>query len=724
MRPQLINTILALAFLPSTMCAAGEQKHQFENRRIVLEANVFPEDPFDKAYELNGKPQALQVRRGDVVRVVVSGTLKSRFHTYPVNLKGPNQAAYLSAYKLGPVDGLVAINTLVESTPELVKGIYEYHDSFTWSQDVVILPDAKPGKLAVPIRIRSQACDEKNCEPFTANLEISLEISSKEPIALSPDLAKQVQAVLTPPTPTQRPDTPDKNGNAALNGKAGLKEAGKPLSGTAAEYAATMNRLEARIVRGSSVQIGESSDLLGFILAGIFWGAISLITPCVFPMIPITVSFFLKQSEKEHHRPIQMALIYSATIVVVLTLAAAFLLSVFRSLSINPIMNYALGGLFIFFALSLFGMYDIELPSSLAQFTSSKEGQGGMVGTIFMALTFTIISFACVAPFLGGFGGTAAGTARPLWHNLIGGLAFSVTFASPFFFLALFPTLLRKMPKSGTWLNSVKVVMGFLEVAAAFKFFRSAELITASGAPSLFTFDLVLGVYVALCFLCGLYLLGMYRLPHDTPEENLGVLRMLFAGMFLTFGLYFLPALFKTGDHGVPQRPMGTLYAWVDSFLLPEALQGRELPSTANLTWAVNQAGASYGNNGRPKRVFVDFTGFTCTNCSLNENDVFPKPEIQKLLEDYIIVKLYTDKVPDQFYASGEKVDLERQLADADVNSAFQSKVFNTKQLPLYVILEPQAGDAIQVVGVYPEGRINDVNAFAQFLRDPAGAPR
>src|SRR5205823_3786726 len=193
--------------------------------------------------------------------------------------------------------------------------------------------------------------------------------------------------------------------------------------------------------------------LLTFVLTGMFWGFVSLITPCVFPMIPITVSFFLKQSEKEHHRPVMMATVYCGTIVLVLTIAAAALLNFFRILSINPVMNFGLGLLFVFFALSLFGMYDIELPSFLARYTSERESRGGVVGTVFMALTFTIISFACVAPFLGGFGGTADTASRPFWHTILGGLAFAVTFASPFFVLALFPTLLKAMPKSGAWLN-------------------------------------------------------------------------------------------------------------------------------------------------------------------------------------------------------------------------------------------------------------------------------
>ena len=463
-------------------------------------------------------------------------------------------------------------------------------------------------------------------------------------------------------------------------------------------------------------------DLIAFILAGIFWGGVSLITPCVFPMIPITVSFFLKQSEKEHHKPIAMALVYSATIVIVLTLAAAFLLSAFRWLSINPIMNYGLGALFVFFALSLFGMYDIELPSGLARFTSSKEGKGGMVGTIFMALTFTIISFACVAPFLGGFGGTAGTVARPWWHNILGGLAFAATFASPFFLLALFPTMLRKMPKSGSWLNSVKVVMGFLELAAAFKFFRAAELVQSTAA-TFFTFDLVLGVWIALCFLAGLYLLGVYRLPHDSREEYVGVPSLLFAGVFLGLGVYLMPALFKINSEGEAQRPTGTIYAWVDSFLLPDVHSGKEIKATGNLAYAVAQAREIRQRTGKTQRIFVDFTGKTCTNCRINERNVFSKLEFQRLFQNYIVAQIYTDVVPVDFYSPelrGKLTDNAGRLdADVEVNQNFEFKAFGTLQLPLYVVLEPQTDGKILVLGPYDEGLINNEAAFAEFLHDP-----
>src|SRR5262249_9670782 len=185
------------------------------------------------------------------------------------------------------------------------------------------------------------------------------------------------------------------------------------------------------------------------------------------------------------------------------------------------------------------------------------------------------------------------------------------TFASPFFVLALFPALLKKMPKSGSWLNTVKVVMGFLEFAAALKFFRSSELVLLD-KPVLFTYDLVLGLYVALALLCGLYLLGVYRLPHDSPQEHVSVPRLLFSMAFLGLGFYLMPGLFKSGEARANQRPNGAIFAWLDSFLLPD---GRShLPWTGDLDQGLKEALA------QGKRVFVDFTGVTCTNCSINQN--------------------------------------------------------------------------------------------------------
>lgn len=231
------------------------------------------------------------------------------------------------------------------------------------------------------------------------------------------------------------------------------------------------------------------------------------------------------------------------------------------------------------------------------------------MGVVFMALTFTIVSFACVAPFLGGFGGTAESSGIGPAHRVFGGLAFAATFASPFFVLALFPALLKKLPKSGSWLNSVKVVMGFLELAAAVKFFRAGELVILP-TPAFFSFDLSLGMYIALALLCGLYLLNVYRLPLDSPTENIGVPRMLFGFLFLSLSFYLAPAMFKFGADGEKQRPNGTIYSWIESFLLPEPRDGKgALEWSGNLVDAVEKARKYRQETGKAKLVFVDFTG-------------------------------------------------------------------------------------------------------------------
>ncbi|HZZ82836.1 MAG TPA: cytochrome c biogenesis protein CcdA, partial [Gemmataceae bacterium] len=671
-------------------------------------------------------------RRGQIVRVEIDGTLTDGYNTYPITQRTSQQEPeQLTSWKVEPVAGAKPIWPLHESAPKvgklLGKSYFKFLKHFSWGQDIFVDENA-PGELNVPIKMRIQICNATTCRWFDHTFPVSIDVSDEPLVPMSADIFRRLHE--SRPSIEVVPIESDiKPGLARGNAKGGGSEQGAIISeglisDSHEKYKEAMDNIAAQIVADKAGKGDASADLVAFMLAGVFWGAISLITPCVFPMIPITVSFFLKQSEKEHHRPIVMASVYSLTIVVVLTLAAAFLLSIFRMLSIHPITNYFIGGLFVFFALSLFGMYEIELPTSLAQFTSSREGKGGLVGTIFMALTFTIISFACVAPFLGGFSGTAA-AARPWWHNLLGGLAFSVTFASPFFFLALFPSLLRKLPKSGSWLNSVKVVMGFLELAAAFKFFRTAELIQTAAMPSFFTFDLVLGLWIAMSVLCGLYLIGAFRLPHDTPEDHITVPRLLFGAVFFGLALYLAPALFKVGAAGQPQRPGGAVYAWVDSFLLPESVEGdAEVTHTANLPYAVAAAREEFKRTGTAKRIFLDCTGVTCTNCKINEKSVFTKSRITPLFEPYIFVKLYTDTVPPKYYARDLQPELAsnpgRSKSDAEVvNLPFQKKVFGTEQLPLYVILEPQLDNTIRIISIYDEGRINNEVMFANFLEHP-----
>ena len=428
------------------------------------------------------------------------------------------------------------------------------------------------------------------------------------------------------------------------------------------------------------------------------------------------MSLFLKQSHKSPAQVLKLAAVYCLTIVIVLGASAVFLLSVFRKLSVDPYMNLFLGGLFVAFALSLFGMYDIALPGFLLRSAEKRRGAGGMAGTVFGALAFSIVSFTCVAPFLGGFAGLAASGNFAQWELVLAGVTFAAAFASPFFVLALFPSLLKKLPKSGGWLDTVKAVMGFLELAAAFKFFRTAEL-RLLAHPEYFTYDTVLAAWVAIAFAAGLYLLNLYRLPHDDHgEHNVGVVRLLIGLGFLGLAVYLAPALLRTGGPGSPsQRPSGVVYAWVDAFLLPDGE-----PWSADLPGAVTKLRDEKADVKAAKGlIFLDFTGVTCTNCRYNENNVFSRPEVRGLLQKYTLVQMYTDEVPAAAYMVPPP-DADRR-DEARVNLQFQRDAFKDETLPLYAILEPQVSGGVKVVSIYDEGKINNVPGFVAFLKKPLG---
>jgi thiol:disulfide interchange protein DsbD len=651
---------------------------------IDFSVSLSPQDPFSEANQVGATLK--EVHPGEVLHLLIKGKPREGFHTYPLTRRTAAQDdVSLSQLNFDKSDTFAPLWPAEESQAQFVaipkQGTWLEHEKpFTWAQDVLVLPTAKPGKAELAFTIHLQVCDDNHCVWGDHPFRFPLEVTAGSAGSLSPEL--EARRKLEKPKPE-------------------VVSVSEEVAAVAAEPGAPP---------------ASSGGLLAFVLQGIAWGAISLLTPCVFPMIPITVSFFLKQAESQHHRPLTLAAVYSGTIVLVLTTSAVALLSFFTAVSTHPLTNYGMGALFVFFALSLFGMYEIELPHSLARFTSAHEGQGGVIGTVFMALTFTIISFACVAPFLGGFGGTAAESGLSWSYRVFGGLAFSATFAAPFFVLALFPTLLKRLPKSGSWLNSVKVVMGFLELAAAIKFFRTGERVWLT-ETTFFTFDFTLSLYVAISVLCGLYLLGMYRLPHDTPSENVGVSRMLIALAFLGLGFYLAPGLLKSydkkEDKWYSQRPTGSVFSWVAAFLLSDV--DSELPWQGKLEPALAEAVE------KNRLVFIDFTGVTCTNCDYNESNVFIKPEIKELFRKYVLVKLYTDRVPNQYYTPEEQSSFgdstEQQKADAAKNQNFKTDTFNDIRLPLYVILQPLPGGGFKEVSRYDEGKINDPKKFELFLR-------
>ncbi|MFM8272160.1 MAG: protein-disulfide reductase DsbD family protein [Gemmata sp.] len=721
MRRSILSALFALALVAAPAGA------QFGDDPAPAVKGNLPKE-FAKRASVSVEVSPAKVRWGETVAVRVTITPKPGAWTYPAFPADTSQAARNTLDLPAPGD-LIFIGGVADPPVKWkqkprqgASGVDDYTDQpITWEFKAVVSPKAKPGAKAVVLdALDLQVCDESNCVPASGKrlppAEFSVEAGASDKVVL-PDLASALLKLQAPGTAAPAPGTG--SAQAPTNGGRSAPEKGstRKAAKSADAYAEEMKGFAAAIAPadeaggsgGGNPQVG----VWAFVATAAAWGLISLVTPCVFPMIPITVSIFLKQADGSFRERLKLAGVYCFTIISVLGISAFALLKFMAWLSTQPLTNILLGLLFLVLALSLFGMYDIGLPNALQRRLQAKQAKGGVIGTVFGALAFTVISFTCVAPFLGGFAGISAGNetggsliAVPTAKEVAGGLAFATAFAAPFFVLALVPGLMKALPKSGGWLDSVKVVMGFLELAAALKFLRTAEL-GIFPTPQYFTYDVVLGGWIAISAACGLYLLNVFRLPHDEEKPNIGVPRLIFALLFLGLALYLTPAMFKSSE-GKPQRPAGTVYAWVESFLLPETSKDEGWSTDLKETLAVARA------SGRP--VFVDFTGETCTNCKYNEHTVFPQPAVREEMQKFEKVQLYTDWLPAASYSSDP--GLAARKAEARLNRDFQTDVFKDIKLPLYAVLVPRADGKVKVIGTYEEGKINDPAKFAAFLKE------
>jgi thiol:disulfide interchange protein DsbD len=371
----------------------------------------------------------------------------------------------------------------------------------------------------------------------------------------------------------------------------------------------------------------QPKDIWAFIWLAATLGALSLLTPCVFPMIPITVSYFTNHSAGSRARSVRLATIYSLGIIATFTLLG-MLLAIFvgaagiNLFAANPWVNILIAAVFLFFAFNLFGAYEITIPTGILTkldgLTRSHEGEGsGVIGALLMGLTFTLTSFTCTSPFVGTI---LVSASQGDWQMpLVGMLAFSTVFALPFFVLALVPQWVSHMPRAGGWMNSVKVAMGFLEVAAAMKFISNVDLVWKWG---IFTRNTVLAIWIAIGIILSLYLLGKFQLSHDSKPERIGAFRLVSAILSLAISFYLITGLFGA--------KMGELEAF-----LPPDLDGTSSfkvigAGQDELKWIKNDYPAALAQaKAENKLVFIDFTGYTCTNCRWMEANIFPKPEVK-----------------------------------------------------------------------------------------------
>ncbi len=459
----------------------------------------------------------------------------------------------------------------------------------------------------------------------------------------------------------------------------------------AATFAAPAGYLDTAVPVVPPVPTKPSSDsMAGFLLTAFGLGLASIFTPCVFPMIPITVSFFLNQ-----RGGIMQAVVFSLGIIVLfcglgLGVTAVVGPSGIVQLASNPWVNGFITVVFAAFALSLLGAFEITLPSSLLTKLDAASRRGGYFGTLLMGLTFALTSFACVGPFVGSL--LAASVTMSGSQRILGMAGFAAGLAFPFFFLAAFPSYLKKLPRSGGWLARVKTVMGFALLAITLKYAANIDQVLQL---NWLTRERFLAAWFVLFAMAGLYLLGLLRLEGVDGTETLGIPRLLVGSAFLIFAFSLLPGMFGA--------PLGELDAFVPVATGP-GLSGRA-SAEAGPEWLKNQYREALDRAKQEnKLVLVSFTGYACTNCHWMKANMFPRPEIASALKDLVLVELYTDGTD----------------AASEANQKVQDQKFATVAIPYYAIIGPDE----KVIASF-DHRTTDTAEFLGFLKTrPAGSLR
>ena len=634
---------------------------------------------------------------GNEAELVFTAKIKQGWHMYGVNISdgGPIPTSFhfnaSSDYQLqGEI--VPVIKPVVKMDPNFNIQVELFDGNAEFRQKVKIL---KGGKVIVSGYIEFMSCSDKECTP-PAQEEFEFEIAGSSVAEATIPVAKQgLQSALVDTT---------------------VKTAVQP----AAENPSV------RPVQ-PSVSSGQERSLWGFFLLSLLAGLGGIITPCVYPMIPMTISFFIRNQENRRKAVLQ-AFIFGLSITLVYTLVGV-LVAVFRggADSANQISTHWLSNsifflLFVFFAASFFGMFEMILPSSLANKLDRQADRGGIAGAFFMALTTVIVSFSCTGPIVGSLLVEAASglALKPV----LGMFGFGLAFSLPFTFFAMFPSLLKNLPKSGGWLNAVKVVLGFIVLAFSLKFLSN---ISESYHLDFLPREVYLSVWIVLFFLLGAYLLGKIRFVHDSELTHIGFPRFLLAAASFAFAVYLIPGLM-----GAPLKEVGSL--------IPPAKSSAQAMQTTSIS--ESKSGGNelcdvplysdilslpYGLKGYfdyeqgiacaralNKPVFLDFKGHACSNCKKMEAEVWSDPAvIERLSKNFVIIALYVD---DRYQMPQEKwitssVDGKVKKTIGARNADLQIEKYRSNTQPLYAITDAEGN---LLAG--PLGAEFNVSNFIAFL--------
>jgi thiol:disulfide interchange protein len=593
----------------------------------------------------------LQVEPGTVAPgaktlVRVEGAIDAGWHLYSAS----SAAGIPTSFQVGP-DSVVAGTRVLQPKPKRAFDSNFNLETETFEGTVAFLleanvkKDAPAGAAQISVSSRFQTCSDTVCVPGRWSGTADVKIDPSAPVA----------ALVIP---------------------AGYSEAKAPPAAGASQSAA--------------------SEGLGAFLAVAFgFGLASIFTPCVFPMIPITMSYFLNRQSGSRRESVTQAVVFCLGIIVLfsgLGLAITAALGPFGVLQLgsNKWVNGFIGALFITFGLSLLGAFEITIPSAILTRLNRSSEKGGFAGTLLMGLTFSLASFACVGPFVGTLLAAAVSGGGP--RPLMGMVTFATGLALPFFLLALFPSYLKRLPRSGGWMARVKVVMGFVILAVSLKYWSAVDQILQLGW---LTRERFLAAWIVLFAMAGLYLLGFLRLEGIKADESMGMGRLLMGAAFLIFAISLWPGMFggKLGD--------------LDAYVPTARESAGPGGAPAGLAWMKDQYREALERARREgKLLFVNFTGVACANCHWMEANMLSRPEIAAALQGFVLVELFTD----------------RSDAVSQANQNLQLAKFQTAATPLYAIL-----DADEKVIAKFEGKTSDVPKFLAFLNSappPAGADK
>ena len=612
--------------------------------------------------------------------VVITATIEEKWHLYATEMPEdgplPTEFTFLDVTARGPLTH----SELITGFDPIFEMELSYFDNTATFYQTVVVADESVQDIAVDLIY--QACDDKLCIFRDEQLLISLSGDSQEQqledlTALTADSEKKLKIEL-------------KN----------------------TDFLTT-----------NSDQDSGSSSIWNIFLLGFFGGLIALLTPCVFPMIPLTVSFFTKQSSTKS-QGLTNALLYAFFIVLIYALLSMpfhFLDSInpeiLNTISTNIWLNIFFFLIFLFFAFSFFGYYELTLPSSWANrldFASNKAG--GFIGIFLMALTLAIVSFSCTGPILGSLLAGSLSSTVGATQLSMGMTGFGLALALPFGLFALFPNLLQSLPKSGGWMNTLKVILGFIELALAIKFLSNADLVAHWG---ILKREIFIGLWILIFVVMIAYLFGLFRFPHEPKKPTLGTGRILLAVVSLSFVIYLVPGILPNSSSnslkllaGFPPPTFYSIYA-------------QESDCPLNLDCYKDYDKGITVAKAANKPILLDFTGWACVNCRKVEENVWSDPEIYRLInEELVLISLYVDdREPlakeDQFtleYTSGRVRNIETV---GQKWAAFQAINFNSVAQPHYILMMPDG------TVLAPPQQYTDIPTYLGWLQDGlANVPR